>query len=235
VASRPASRRSGRRPIDPEAAKRAAAEAALQLVEPGMLLGLGSGSTARLFIAGLAGLKVTCIASSVASAEQARSLGLKVLDELDRACDLAVDGADEIDPELGLIKGRGGALFREKLVAVNAERFVVVADASKLVKRLGVGVLPVEVLPFLWRRTADRFSRRGMAWQLRGGEEMPYVTDNGNLVLDLTVQGGIEDPYELASDLKLTPGVCEHGLFLGMASMAFVAGPDGVRRLEAIK
>lgn len=200
-----------------------------------MLLGLGSGSTARLFIAGLAGRHVRCLASSEASAAQARALGLEVLDELDRPCDLAVDGADEIDAELGLIKGRGGALFREKLVALNSERFVVVADESKLVRRLGVGALPVEVLPFLWRRTAERFSRRGIAWQLRGGEEEPFVTDNGNLVLDLTLQGGIDDPYQLAADLKLTPGVCEHGLFLGIASAALVGGPDGVRRLGAIE
>jgi ribose 5-phosphate isomerase A len=200
-----------------------------------MLLGLGSGSTARYFIAGLAGLDVTCIASSVASAEQARRLGLKVIDELDRPCDLAVDGADEIDPELGLIKGRGGALFREKLIAVNSERFVVVADSSKLVQRLGVGMLPVEVLPFLWRRTAARFADRGIAWELRGGQEAPFITDNGNLVLDLTLQGGIEDPLALAAEIKLIPGVCEHGLFLGIASAAIVAGPDGVRTLGAVE
>jgi len=144
-----------------------------------MLLGLGTGSTARYFIAGLAGRDVTCIASSIASAEQARALGLRVIDELDRPCDLAVDGADEIDPELGLIKGRGGALFREKLLAINSERFVVVADDSKLVSRLGVGVLPVEILPFLWRQTARHFAERGIAWQLRGGEEAPFLTDNG--------------------------------------------------------
>ena len=200
-----------------------------------MLLGLGTGTTARFFIEGLAGMQVTCVASSVASAGQARELGLKVLDELDRPCDLAVDGADEIDPELGLIKGRGGALFREKLIAVNAERFVVVADESKLVKRLGVGVLPVEVLPFLWRRTAARFAERGIAWQLRGGEAAPFVTDNGNLILDLTIQGGIEDAYQLATDLKLTPGVCEHGLFLGIATAALVAGEGGVRRIGRLE
>ena len=199
-----------------------------------MLLGLGTGSTAEHFIAGLRGRDVTCIASSDASAAQARALGLRVVDELDRECDLTVDGADEIDPELGLIKGRGGALFREKLLAVNSARFVVIADESKLVKRLGVGVLPVEVLPFLWRRTAQRLADRGIAWQLRGGEEAPYHTDNGNLVLDLTVQGGIEDPLRLAADLKLTPGVCEHGLFIGLASAALIGGPDGVRTLGAI-
>jgi len=199
-----------------------------------MLLGLGTGSTATHFIAGLAGREVTCIASSRASAEQARGLGLRVLEELDRECDLTVDGADEIDPELGLIKGRGGALFREKLLAVNSERFVVIADESKLVQRLGVGVLPVEVLPFLWRRTAQHLADRGIAWQLRGGESQPFLTDNGNLILDLTVQGGIEEPLRLAADLKLIPGVCEHGLFIGIAKAAIIGGPDGVRTIGSV-
>jgi ribose 5-phosphate isomerase A len=225
----------GRRPIEADAAKRLAAEAALELVRPGMLLGLGTGSTARYFIAGLAGRDVTCIASSIASAEQARALGLRVIDELDRPCDLAVDGADEIDPELGLIKGRGGALFREKLLAINSEHFVVVADESKLVSRLGVGVLPVEILPFLWRQTARHFAERGIAWQLRGGEEAPFVTDNGNLVLDLTLQGGIENPLQLAGEIKLIPGVCEHGLFIGIASGAIIAGEEGVRTLGRLE
>jgi ribose 5-phosphate isomerase A len=232
---RQASKPFGRPPIDPDDAKRLAAEEALKLVRPGMLLGLGSGSTARHFIAGLAGQDITCIASSLASAEQARALGLRVVDALDRPCDLAVDGADEIDPELGLIKGRGGALFREKLLAINAERFVVVADESKLVSRLGVGVLPVEILPFLWRRTARHFGDRGIAWQLRGGEEAPFVTDNGNLVLDLTLQGGIEHPLELAVEIKLIPGVCEHGLFIGIASAAIIAGEGGVRMLGRLE
>jgi ribose 5-phosphate isomerase A len=222
---------SGRRPIDPDAAKLQAAQEALKLVRPGMLIGLGTGSTARHFIAGLAGRDITCIASSDASAELALALGLRVVGDLDRPCDLAVDGADEIDPDLGLIKGRGGALFREKLLAINSERFVVVADESKLVHRLGVGALPVEILPFLWRRTARHFTERGIAWQLRGGEQAPYRTDNGNLVLDLTLQGGIENPLQLAGEIKLIPGVCEHGLFIGIATAAIIAGADGIRTL----
>ncbi len=226
---------SGRPPIEPEAAKRLAAEAALDLVRSGMLLGLGTGSTARHFIAGLAGRDVTCIASSAASAAQARDLGLRIIDDSDRRCDLTVDGADEIDPELGLIKGRGGALFREKLLALNSERFVVVADESKLVQRLGAGPLPVEVLPFLWRRTAGHFADRGIAWQLRGGEAGPFVTDNGNLILDLTVQGGIEEPLRLAAEIKLIPGVCEHGLFLGLASAVIIAGAGGIRTLGSVE
>jgi len=200
-----------------------------------MLLGLGTGSTARHFIAGLKGRDVTCIASSRASADQARALGLRLLEDLDRPCDLAVDGADEIDPDLGLVKGRGGALFREKLLAVNSARFVVVADESKLVNRLGVGVLPVEILPFLWRQTARHFAERGIAWQLRGGETDPFVTDNGNLVLDLTLQGGIENPLQLGGEIKLIPGVCEHGLFVGIASAAIIAGDGGVRTLGRVE
>ncbi|MDQ6692207.1 MAG: ribose 5-phosphate isomerase A [Candidatus Dormibacteraeota bacterium] len=200
-----------------------------------MLLGLGTGSTAAYFIAGLAGMDVRCVASSVASREQAEALGLAMIDDPQATLDLTVDGADEIDPDLGLIKGRGGALFREKLLAVNSERFVVVADESKLVKRLGVGVLPVEVLAFLWRRTGHHLSELGYAWQLRGGEDAPYRTDNGNLILDIAAQGGIQDPLRLGADLKLVPGVCEHGLFIGLASAALIAGENGVRMLGAIE
>jgi len=198
-----------------------------------MLLGIGSGSTARHFIAGLRGRDVRCLASSRASADQARALGLEVLEELPAELDLAVDGADEIDPSLNLIKGRGGALFREKLVALAARRFVIVADDSKLVDQLGVGVLPVEVLPFLWPDTARRLERFG-AWQLRGGPETPYVTDNGNFILDLSISGGVADPAGLGSALKSVTGVCEHGLFTGLAAAAIVAGPAGVRVLGSL-
>ena len=213
--------------------KLAAAERALELVRPGMLLGLGTGSTARHFIAGLGrlvagGLEVRCLATSRASETQARALGIPLLEELDGPLDLAVDGADEIDGELRLIKGRGGALFREKLVAEAAERFVVVADPSKLVDRLGAGTLPVEVLPFLWRRTAARLAALGGAWSLRGGQEAPFLTDNGNLVLDGILEDGIPDPEGLGRELKGITGVVEHGLFCGLAVAAIVAGPDGV-------
>lgn len=227
--------RSGRPPIDADLAKRAAARAALELVRPGMRVGLGSGSTAAHFIAGLAGMRVTCVASSEASRTEAEKVGLELVDSIDDRLDLAVDGADEIDPELGLIKGRGGALFREKLIAVNSRRFVIVADESKLVHRLGMGPLPVEVLPFLWRSTARHLSDLGYSWQLRGGEEKPFITDNGNLILDLAVQGGIQDPLRLGADLKLVPGVCEHGLFIGLASAALIAGEGGVRMIGAIE
>ena len=200
-----------------------------------MLLGLGTGSTARHFIAGLAGRDVTCIASSIASAEQARALGLRVVDELDRPCDLAVDGADEIDPELGLIKGRGGALFREKLLAINSERFVVVADESKLVSRLGVGCCRSRSCPSSGGGPPATSPSGASPGSCGAGKRAPFVTDNGNLVLDLTLQGGIENPLQLAGEIKLIPGVCEHGLFIGIASAAIIAGEGGVRTLGELE
>jgi ribose 5-phosphate isomerase A len=219
--------------------KRAAAEAALELVRPGMLLGLGTGTTVRHFIGGIGrlvagGMDLRALATSRASETQARALGIPLLEEVLRPVDLTVDGADEIDGSLRLIKGRGGALFREKLVAEASERFVVVAEATKLVQRLGAGVLPVEVLPFLWRRTAARLEALGGAWTLRGGEEAPYLTDNGNVVLDLMFEGGVAEPEALGRELKLTTGVVEHGLFCGLTSGVILAGPAGTRTLGSV-
>jgi ribose 5-phosphate isomerase A len=219
--------------------KRTAAERALELVRDGMLVGLGSGTTASLFVGGLsrrvaAGLRVTGLASSERTARLAAASGVPMVQEVDRPLDLAVDGADEIDPQRNLLKGRGGALFREKLVALNAERFVVVADSSKLVEQLGEGAVPVEVLPFLWRRTAARLAALGAIWALREDAGQPYVTDNGNLILDLTFAERIRDPAGLAAELKGTPGVLEHGLFWGIATGCIVAGPEGIRILGRI-
>jgi len=216
--------------------KRAAAEKALELVQDGMLVGLGSGTTARFFTEGLGrlvaqGMKVRGVPSSRETAELAAELGIPIVTELLCQIDLAVDGADEVDPSLNLIKGRGGALFREKLVAAASKRFVVVVDESKLVQTLGVGVLPVEVLPFLWRTTAERLAVLGMSLVVRGGEETPYVTDNGNLILDLTVEGGIAKAADFGVELKKVTGVVEHGLFVGMTDTVIVAGPDGPKAL----
>ncbi len=218
----------------PDELKQAAANKALELVQDGMLLGLGSGSTARLFTEGVGrlvaeGMKVRGVPTSRETAELAAGLGIPIVTELVGPIDLAVDGADEVDPSLNLIKGRGGALFREKLVAAASRRFVVVVDESKIVKQLGVGVLPVEVLPFLWRSTAERLTALGVSLVVRGGEETPYITDNGNLILDVTVDGEINDPARLAADLKAIMGVVEHGLFVGMTHTAIVAGPEGVK------
>jgi ribose 5-phosphate isomerase A len=216
--------------------KQAAAEKALELVQDGMLVGLGSGSTARYFTEGLArlvadGMKVRGVPSSRETAELAAELGIPIVTEILGQIDLAVDGADEVDPALNLIKGRGGALFREKLVAAAAKRFVVVVDESKLVKELGVGVLPVEVLPFLWRTTAERLTALGVSLVVRGGEETPYITDNGNLILDVTVEGGIKKPAEFGVELKKTLGVVEQGLFVGMTDTVIVAGPEGPKAI----
>jgi ribose 5-phosphate isomerase A len=215
--------------------KRTAARRALELVSPGMVLGIGTGTTARFFIEGLAGMRVAAVPTSVVSASLARAAGVELLDDVAEPIDLAVDGADEIDPQLRLVKGHGGALFREKMVSAAARRFVVIADRQKLVDRLGRTSIPVEVAPFLWRHTAARLAGLGPRWTLRGGEEAPYRTDNGNLVVDLTFAGGLVSPERTAADLKAVTGVLEHGLFLGLATGAIVAGPDGVEVLGTLE
>lgn len=221
---------------DVEALKEAAGERAAELVRDGMLVGLGSGTTAGHFIRALArrvaaGLQVVGLPPSVGSADLAAECGVPVVLEPDRPLDLAVDGADEMDPRLDLVKGAGGALFREKLVALGARRFVVIADESKLVDRLGRGTLPVEVLPFLWRLTAARLSALGPAVTLREEGGRPFVSDNGNHILLLAFEDGIPDAAALAAELKAIPGVLEHGLFVGITTGAVVAGPGGIRTL----
>ena len=216
--------------------KQAAAEKALELVQDGMLVGLGTGSTARYFTEGVGrlvagGMKVRAVPSSRATAELAAELGIPIVTELIGMIDLAVDGADEVDPALNLIKGRGGAMVREKLVAAASRRFVVVVDESKLVRQLGAGVLPVEVLPFLWRSTAERLAELGLSLVVRGGEETPFITDNGNLILDVTVEGGIKHAAAFGVELKKITGVVEHGLFVGMTDTVIVAGPDGPKAI----
>src|SRR5581483_5773351 len=158
------------------------------------------------------GLKVTGVPTSSDTAALARSLGIPLSEEITGDIDLAVDGADEIDPERRLIKGRGGALTREKLVALAARQVIIVADGSKLVNRLGRGQLPVEIVPFLWRHTRDRIASLGAACELRGGEDAPFRTDNGNLIVDLRFPEPLGDAQAMADALKQIPGVVEHGL-----------------------
>jgi ribose 5-phosphate isomerase A len=220
---------------DRDELKRTAARRALELVAPGMVLGIGTGTTARFFIEGLAGLRVAAVPTSRVSAQLASAAGVELLEDPRGPIDLAVDGADEIDPGLRLVKGHGGALFREKMVAAAARRFVVIADDSKLVDRLGRTYVPVEVAPFLWRRTAERLAGLGAGWALRGGEAAPYRTDNGNLVLDLTFPDGLVAPERTAADIKAVTGVLDHGLFLGLATGAIVAGPAGVEVLGSLE
>src|SRR6266513_2733323 len=216
-----------------EAQKRAAAERALQLVKPGTSVGLGTGSTARYFIEGLAarvrhGLTVQAVVTSLESRALAEAGGIPITDRVDGSLDLAVDGADEIDPTVNCLKGRGGALLREKIVAHASRRFVLIADESKLVGRLGRGPVPIEVLPFLWEATSRSIESLGGRPELRMAPGGPFTTDNGNLVLD-TSFGTVDAALGVA--LHAIPGVIEHGLFFGMAGAAIVGSATGVRVL----
>jgi ribose 5-phosphate isomerase A len=212
-----------------------AAERALALVRDGMAIGLGTGSTADYFIQGVgrlvaSGMTLSAVPTSRETARKARALGITLLDGIDRPLDVAVDGADEIDPECNCVKGRGGALLKEKVVAQAARRFVLIADESKLVDRLGRGAVPVEILPFLWTQTSRRIEDLGGRPALRGGLESPYRTENGNLILD-TSFAAITDPAGLDRALHAVAGVIEHGLFVGTACSAIVAGERGIRVL----
>ena len=216
-----------------EAQKRAAAERALQLVKPGTSVGLGTGSTARYFIEGLAarvrhGLTVQAVVTSLESRALAEAGGIPITERADGSLDLAVDGADEIDPAVNCVKGRGGALLREKIVAHASRRFVLIADESKLVGRLGRGPVPIEVLPFLWEATSRSIESLGGRPELRMAPGGPFTTDNGNLVLD-TSFGTVDAGLGVA--LHAIPGVIEHGLFFGMAGAAIVGSATGVRVL----
>ena len=226
--------------VDLEARKREAAEAAIDAeVRSGMVLGLGTGSTARWLLDGIAERLtdgrlegVVGVATSEQTAARCAELGIPVT-SLDRqpSLDLAVDGADEIDPELRLIKGMGGAHLREKVVARSAARFVVVADDSKLVGRLGErSPLPVEVIEFALPLCLRLLAEAGWRTELRERDGAPWITDEGNLILDCR-RDDWSRPEQLASGLHAIPGVVEHGLFLGMAACAYVAGDEGVRVL----
>lgn len=220
--------------------KRRAAERALDFVKPGMRLGLGTGSTAAHFVRQLGarvrngGLAVVGVPSSEATHRLAVECGvpLTTLDETPEL-DLTVDGADELDAHLRLIKGGGGALLREKIVAAASSRMIAIADRSKLVAALGAYPLPLEVVAFGQRATRMRIeqtlSRLGLAGDiaLRGGEGAPVRTDGGNLILDCAL-GRIPDPARLSAALADVPGVVEHGLFIGLCTAAIVAGPEGV-------
>jgi ribose 5-phosphate isomerase A len=230
-------------PPDSAALKRAAAAKALDYVENDMKLGLGTGSTAEAFLDVLAprvrgGLTVTGVATSNRTAEKARALGITVV-ELDQAgvLDLVVDGADETDADLNLIKGGGGAHLIEKIVATAAKKMIVIADESKLVKRLGKFPLPVEVVKFGHATTARHIAetakklRYDIAPALRAKDGATFVTDSGNYIYDCAF-GAIADPAELATALSVIPGVVEHGLFVGIATTLILARPGGVEVIE---
>ncbi|GAC1424394.1 MAG: ribose-5-phosphate isomerase RpiA [Acidobacteriaceae bacterium] len=209
---------------------------AVEFVEDGMAVGLGTGSTATLFIRELGarvkaeGLRIRCVASSEASHQLGLSLGMDVvtLGELPEL-DVYIDGADEVGPGLALIKGGGGALLREKIVASAARRFIVVVDESKVVEHLGKFPLPVEVVKMALPIVLPRLEELGLHPTQRQANvgAGPYLTDEGNYILDCAC-GEIDDPEVLAAEIRGIVGVVEHGLFLGMASLALVAGEGGV-------
>ena len=225
---------------DAEAQKRAAGEAAAALIQSGMVVGLGTGSTAAWFVRALAARKLDIlgVATSRATAELAEGLGIRTAELGEtRRIDLTVDGADEIGPGLSLIKGGGAALLREKLVWEASKSCVVIADAAKRVKILGKFALPIEVVAFGHKTTADRICDAlaecdiGIAPVLRRRDGEPVRTDGGNLIYDVAC-GRIEDPAALASALKSVTGVVDHGLFLDLADRAFVGTDDGVAEYE---
>jgi ribose 5-phosphate isomerase A len=225
-------------PID--RAKFAAARRSVDFVEPGMKLGLGTGSTSAWMVRCLGervkaeGLKVTCVATSKRTAEQARDLGLKVVAMEDvKWLDLTIDGADEFDPNLNLIKGGGAALLHEKIVATASDRMIVIADAAKEVAQLGAFALPVEVIPFGWQTTKALIEEtlysldvmaRDVSPRLFRGK--PLKTDEGNFVLDLNLRR-IGNPRQLALVLNQIPGVVENGLFIDICDVVVIGHGDG--------
>lgn len=224
--------------------KRQAAARALEQVRDGMKLGLGTGSTAKHFVELLGekvrdGMKVVGVPTSETTRTLAEAAGvpLTTLDAIDRL-DLTVDGADEINPALDLIKGGGGALLREKIVAAASDRMIVIADDSKWVPSLGQFPLPIEVMPFglaaTRRALAQAFAAAGLSGQMemrKGKDGHVFVTDGGHWIVDARL-GEIKDAPRLAGLLSAIPGVVEHGLFIGLASTAILAGAQGIRVIE---
>jgi ribose 5-phosphate isomerase A len=218
--------------------KRRAADRALEFVGTGQVIGLGTGSTAKFAIEGLgrlvrAGLSIRGVPTSIATERMARELAISLAD-LNEAgvIDVTLDGADEVDPNFNMIKGGGGALTREKLVALASQKRIILVDESKLVSRLGQSrVLPVEVLPFAWTLSARLLNDLGCVASLREHGGKPFVTDNGNHILDCNF-GPIQDATALEKRIKLLPGVVECGLFIGIADTLVIGFADRVEIRE---
>ena len=215
--------------VDP---KKIAAEKAVEFVEDGMTIGLGTGSTAYWAIQKIGervkqGLQVYAVASSENSAQLASQLNIPLipLEEINKI-NLTIDGADEVDPNKNLIKGGGGALLREKIIAFNSEKFIVVVDSSKMVAHLGEFPLPIEIVPFAANLTQEKIKALGCEVKWRMNKENKYITDNGNLLLDCSF-GKIDDPSALNLQLHLIPGVVETGLFVKMAPTIIIGYSNG--------
>ncbi len=220
-------------------AKALVGKRAVEFVEDGMRVGLGTGSTSTMFIRALAArnaeksLNIRCVASSDASAKLGRELGLEVvsLSELPEL-DIYIDGADEVDPQLNLIKGGGGAMLREKIVASSAKRFIVVVDSTKVVQTLGKFPLPLEVIKMALPLVTSHLEKLHLnPKQRKHADGSDYLTDEGNFVVDCYA-GKISDPAKTADNVRNLVGVVEHGLFLGMTNLVLIAGENGVTELK---
>jgi len=223
-----------------EALKKLAAEKAVEQVKSGMVLGLGTGSTTRYAIIKIGEMwqsgeltDIVGVPTSEGTVTLANqyNIPMAMLNEYP-VIDLAIDGADEVDPQLNLIKGLGGALLREKMIEAVVKRFIVVVDGTKVSNKLGtVSPLPVEVVQFSWKYTANWLAGLGCTPVIRGGEEAPFITDNGNYILHCHFPSGIDDPQTLNATLCAQPGVVENGLFLGMANQVIVSTKNGLQVL----
>lgn len=220
-------------------AKQAAGYRAAEWVKDGMIVGLGTGSTAFYAIEKIGervaqGLKIKAIATSNASEELALKYNIPLIKAADvNRLDIAIDGADEVDPNMALIKGGGGALLREKLVALNSDHFIVIADSGKMVPHLGKFKLPIELVPFCYEWTLGQLKNRyNVVFDMRTRDGELYVTDNGNYIVDAAFDQ-IVDPGQLSEELKATTGVVEHGLFVDIAQTVVVGYDDG--RTEIIE
>jgi len=218
--------------------KRQAGYRAAEYVQSGMAIGLGSGSTARyatlrigelLRLGELRGIVAVPTSDETEALAKAEGIPLTTLAEHPKLA-VTIDGADEVDGELNLIKGLGGYLLREKIVAYASAREIIVVDPTKLVDRLGTKApVPVEVVQFGWQNTRAALECTGARPELRSSDGSPYVTDEGNFIVDCWYQGGIEEPGKLAGELNAIPGVVENGLFLGMTAAVVIASPEGTR------
>src|SRR6266849_7859576 len=221
--------------------KQMAGEEAVTYIENGMVIGIGTGTTSAYMIHALAqrlrhGLTIVgAVPTSQATAQLASSLGIPLTDlDAHPQLDLAIDGADEIDSQLRLIKGGGGALLREKIVATASHRFIVIADTSKQVMQLGLrAVLPVETIPFAVTPVSRRLQALGASVQIRQRSNQVFITDNGNMILDCSFPNGIADPADLQARIRRIVGVVETGLFLNMTERAIIGGPEGIKQIMA--
>ncbi|MCG8605840.1 ribose-5-phosphate isomerase RpiA [bacterium] len=217
--------------MDSGSAKRAAAERAVSFVQENMIIGLGTGTTANFAIEMIgekvrSGLNITAVSTSLATERLARKYVIPILTEFTRV-DITIDGADEVDPDGNLIKGGGGALTREKIVASASDKKIIVVDDSKLVIRLGAFPLPVEVLPFGWESVKQKIQSFGCQVTLRGTPDEPFLTDNQNYVLDCHFEV-IANPKRLHDELNGIAGVVENGLFIGLTDHVIIGGRDGL-------